>query len=132
MRTALDSSVLLSIFKGESDAAAWVDVLVSARAESSLIVCDIVFAEVGPLFSTCRELEVKLRVLGADFDPIQPASAVLAGQIFMRYRRQGGPRVHLIPDFLIGAHALCQATRLAAVDRGYYRSYFPALRILTP
>ena len=38
----------------------------------------------------------------------------------------------MIPDFLIGGHALRQSNRLAAVDRGYLRRYFPKLKILTP
>jgi predicted nucleic acid-binding protein len=38
----------------------------------------------------------------------------------------------LIPDFLIAAHASVQADRLAALDRGYLRTYFPDLRILSP
>jgi hypothetical protein len=48
----------------------------------------------------------------------------------LRYRRNGGPRLNLIPDFLIAAHASVQADRLAALDRGYIRTYFPSLALL--
>jgi hypothetical protein len=37
--------------------------------------------------------------------PTSLEAARLAGGIFKTYRRQGGPREHLVPDFLIGAHA---------------------------
>jgi predicted nucleic acid-binding protein len=131
VRTAIDSSALWCIFKGESDAEAWVRILVEARAESSLILCDVVFAELAPLFKDCGALEARLESLGIEFDPIGPASAFLAGEIFKDYRRHGGPRSHLIPDFLIGAHALKQADCLVAMDRGYLRRYFPTLKILT-
>jgi predicted nucleic acid-binding protein len=130
MRTAVDSSVLWSIFKGETDARAWVEILVSARRESELVVCDIVFAEIAPLFRSRLELETRLASLGIEFDPISSESAFLAGEIFREYREKGGPRTHLIPDFLVAAHALKQAECLATRDRGYLRRYFPSLRVL--
>ncbi|MGH8020919.1 MAG: hypothetical protein ACREIA_22075 [Opitutaceae bacterium] len=46
------------------------------------------------------------------------------------YRREGGPREHLVPDFLVGAHAALQAGALAAADRGYLRRYFDGLKLL--
>jgi predicted nucleic acid-binding protein len=132
MRTAIDSSVLWSVFKGESDAKRWIDLLISTREASSLIVCEIVVAEIAPLFRNLVDLEAKLESLGVDFDPIRPESAFMAGEIFRDYRRHGGPRTQLIQDFLIGAHAMNQADCLAAQDRGYLRAYFPGLRIVRP
>jgi predicted nucleic acid-binding protein len=132
MRTAIDSSVLWSIFRGESDAEAWVDLLVAARRESGLIICDVVFAEISPFFHSIKDLDSRLESLGVEYDPIDSASAFAAGEIFKTYRQEGGPRVHLIPDFLVGAHALHQAGCLAARDRGYLRRYFPQLHIITP
>jgi predicted nucleic acid-binding protein len=70
--------------------------------------------------------------LGISFSATSLEAAQLAGSIFKRYRREGAPREHLISDFLIGAHAQVQADRLAAMDRGYLRRYFPRLRVVKP
>jgi predicted nucleic acid-binding protein len=132
MRTALDSSVLLAIFNDEPGAGRWMETLIATRREGQLLICEIVYAEVSPAFSERSHLESALGSLGARLDPIQAESAWLAGQTFLAYRRAGGPREHLVPDFLIAAHAQVQADRLAALDRGYFRQCFPELTLLTP
>lgn len=132
MKTAVDTSVLLAIFKGESDGAAWLDSLKRWRAEGGLVVCDVVIAELSAGIAERAALASALHDLGLAFDPLTLASAHHAGQAFAAYRRAGGPRQHLIPDFLVGAHATLQADRLAAKDRGYLRPYFAQLSVVTP
>ena len=90
------------------------------------------FAEYSIAYPSVESALADLDRLHIFYELISPASAYLAGQIFLRYRREGGPRQNLIPDFLIAAHASVQADRLAAIDRGYLRTYFPALALLAP
>jgi predicted nucleic acid-binding protein len=130
--TAVDSSVLLAIYKNEADGEAWLDLLASQCRLGRLIVSEIVVAEIGALFPGNREAMTFLQDLGVEFEPVDVKSALLAGEIFKAYRRAGGPREHLIPDFLIGAHAQVQASQLAASDRGFLRRYFPKLKVIAP
>lgn len=132
MRTALDSSVVLSILKRQSGWERWRDALSVAAAEGSLLICPVVFAECSIGFPSAAIARERFESLRFHYETIDPEAAFLAGQIFLRYRREGGPRLHLIPDFLVAAHATLQADRLAAEDRGYLRTYFPTLPLLTP
>lgn len=132
MRTAVDSSVLLCILRRQTGWEAWRTALTLAAEEGSLAICPVVFAECSIGFASVDEALAKFDSLCIGYDPLTPATAYLAGQTFLRYRREGGPRQHLIPDFLIAAHASVQADRLAAIDRGYLRTYFPALALLRP
>jgi predicted nucleic acid-binding protein len=130
--TAVDTSVLIALCKGEMEGEAWLEILRSQSKLGRLIVCEVVVAELAALLHDDKESVTFLRDLGIDYEPLQPPAALLAGNIFHAYRRTGGPREHLIPDFLIGAHALLQAEQLAAADRGYLRRYFPKLRVIGP
>lgn len=131
MRTALDSSVLLLIQKRQQGWEAWRDVLTVAATEGPLLVCPVVFSECSTGFPSPEIALRKFEAIQVHYDSITPEAAYLAGQTFLRYRREGGPRQQLIPDFLIAAHARTQADRLAALDRGYLRRYFPSLALLT-
>ena len=132
MRTALDSSVLIQLYRKQPGWEIWRELLAKAATEGELIISPVAFAEYSTAYPTVASVQADLARLQVNYEPIKPEAAYLAGQMFLRYRREGGPRQHLIPDFLIAAHASAQADRLAAVDRGYLRAYFPALPLLQP
>lgn len=132
MITAVDSSVLLAIGKGESDGEAWADFLQVQAEFGRLIVCEVVVAETAAFFDDPTDVHAFLRDLNVEFEAIQMDAAILAASLFKSYRRAGGPREHLIPDFLIGAHAQKQCNQLAATDKGYLRRYFPRLKVVAP
>jgi predicted nucleic acid-binding protein len=132
VRTALDSSVLILLYRKQAGWERWRDQLQSAAGDGELIISPVAFAEYSIAYPSVDSALADLDSLNIVYEPISPASAYLAGQIFLRYRREGGPRQNLIPDFLIAAHASVQADRLAAIDRGYLRTYFPALALLAP
>ena len=131
MRTALDSSILIQLYRKQAGWELWRDKLQAASAEGQLLISPVAFAEYSVAYPSSDSALADLDRLNVVYDVISPDSAYLAGQIFLRYRREGGRRLHLLPDFLIAAHATMQAERLAAIDRGYLRRYFPDLELLS-
>lgn len=132
MTTAIDSSVLWAVIKREPGHENWLEALVEAASEGPMIISPIAFAELAPSTQDEAELSTFLAELAIGWSNLSPATAHLAGHTFKLYRKAGGPRRHLVPDFLIAAHAQVQANRLAAIDRGYLRKWFPKLELLQP
>ncbi len=132
MITAIDTSVLIAIAKGEPLGEQFLDLLIAADAAGQLHICDVVVAEYAALIQDEALFRRTLAGLNIAFSPIALPTALAAGQLFRQYRDAGGPRERILPDFLIGAHAQLQANQLATLDRGYYRRYFPKLKLLQP
>jgi predicted nucleic acid-binding protein len=131
--TAVDSSVLLDVFGadpkfGPSSAAA----LRNCLSEGRVIACEVVWAETGASFPAASEADAALRSLRIDFSALDAPAALAASTSWRAYRKAGGSRERVIADFLIGAHALCDADRLLTRDRGFYRRYFKKLSIVDP
>ena len=129
---AVDTSVLLAIFKGEPKGEGWLECLQSAAETAALLVSSVVFAEVRSFFPSDDACRKTLRSIDLRHSPFTEEASLLAGKLFRTYRNEGGPRKTILPDFLVAAHAATQADSLATEDRGYLRRYFPALRLLTP
>ena len=60
------------------------------------------------------------------------AQLFAAGHAHRAYRRRGGERGRVLPDFLIGAQALLTGAPLLTRDARVYRTYFPDVRLITP
>jgi predicted nucleic acid-binding protein len=131
--TAVDSSVLLDVFKADpAFGPTSREAVRGCRNEGSLIACAVTWAELAAFFPSPEAAAEGMRRLGIQFSPMPLDAALAAGAAWNEYRRRGGPRTRIVSDFLIGAHALLQADRLLTRDRGFYRSYFQGLPILDP
>jgi len=107
-------------------------------------------------FDSDQTLVRFLGELGVQLDPFSSEALWHAGQAWRRYTRGRGRQVqcpqcgrrfdvrcpvcrssivwrqHVIADFLIGGHAIAQAGALITRDPGYYRTYFPELKLIVP
>jgi hypothetical protein len=133
MITALDSNILLDVFNaGAPHQDATMAAVQGADSQGVLVISDVVYAELAAGFETRERLDTSLELVGVEVIGLDRAAAFTAGRIFAAYRRSGGHRHHILADFLIAAHALHNADRLLTRDRGFYREYFPDLKLMEP
>jgi len=131
--TAVDSNILLDILGADPTyGPASANALRSAAGEGRLVACDVVWAEVAGSFASAQAAREALELLDLEFSAPTVEAALEAGIAWRSYRQHGGARTRVTADFLIGAHALCQADRLLSRDRGFYRSYFKRLSVVDP
>ncbi len=132
MIAAVDSSVLIAIFKNERTGEKWLDFLLQLRTENQLAACDVVWSEVAPFFASLEALTKSMSAIGVAFSPLDEAAAFEAGRLFASYRKRGGARGRMIPDLMIAAHALRHGAGLATADNDFMSTQFPRLKILQP
>ncbi len=129
----VDSNVLIDLLTRDR---LWFDWSFQALAEAAniggLVINPIIFAEVSVRFTRMEDLEAALPRDDFARQSIPYEAAFLAGKVFLRYRRRGGPRLSPLPDFFIGAHAAVAGYHLLTRDPSPYRTYFPKLELLAP
>ena len=128
--TLVDTSIVLDILlEGAAHGDESEKRLTAALRAGPVFVNDIIAAELAPVFEEETEMWATLEKAQINLVPYPRAAVYVAGRAFLRYRQAGGRRHRILPDFMIGAHAMVNGARLLTRDRGFYRSHFPRLRL---
>jgi predicted nucleic acid-binding protein len=131
--TLVDSNVLLDIV---TDGQAWADwsqdQLERAALDGSLIINDVIYAEVSARYASIEAVDAMLGDLNIEVAPIPRAAFFLAGKACVQYRAGAGLRTGVLADFFIGAHAVVEQLPLLTRDARRYQTYFPTIELITP
>lgn len=106
--------------------------LLRGQASEGLVTNFIVVAELAPSFDEMTNELSLLKALGIDVLTFSEKAAWRAGRAHLAYRRAGGERSGVLPDFLIGGHAVDLGATLLTRDRQRFAAYFPDLPLITP
>lgn len=129
----VDSNVLLDVATDDPVWASWsVAQLEASSLEGALLIDDVVYAELSIRYDRIEDLDTFIETAALQIQPIPRPALFLAGKVFTLYRRAGGPRSGVLPDFFIGAHAAVSRLRLLTRDVGRYRTYFPTVELIAP
>lgn len=131
--TLVDTNVLLDLVTDDPNWADWsIAQLEAASLNGPLLINDVVYAELAVRYDRIEAIESFLDQAGLELTPMPRAALFLAGKVFTQYRKSGGLRTGVLPDFFIGAHAAVDQLPLLTRDIGRYRTYFPSLKLITP
>jgi predicted nucleic acid-binding protein len=129
----VDTNVLVDVLQNDPQWADWS--IAQMRAQSSLhalVINPIIYAEVSLSFSTLEALDDVVGTLALELREIPRPALFLAAKAFAQYRRRGGSKLQVLPDFFIGAHAAVEGWPLLTRDARRFKTYFPTLEVLAP
>ena len=129
----VDTNVIVDLTASEQAWRDWsLDRLSEALERGPVLINAIVFAELASRHRSVESLETYLTDLRLTMEPIPRPVLFRAGLIFAEYKHTGGPKLNVLPDFFIGAHAEHLGAQLLTRDTRRYRTYFPTVELITP
>jgi predicted nucleic acid-binding protein len=129
----IDSCVLVDVIDADPIWSAWSgEQLDLWSSRGPLVINDIVYAELSMGFDTVDALDKFVDQAQLDMRRMPRDALFLAARAWQRYRRRGGTRHGMLPDFFIGAHAAVLGIPMLTRDPSRYRTEFRSLRLVTP
>lgn len=133
MATLVDTNVLIDIAVRDPLWLQWSRRRVeAARRESVILINQIIYSEFSLRYETIDDVDNAIPEDEFRRESLPWEAAFAASRAFALYRRSGGQREKVLPDFLIGAHAAVRGYAILTRDPGGYRTYFPDLEIIAP
>ena len=138
MTYAIDTNIILDVFFDDpvfSQPA--IDFFSKLTPLDSLVACEVVWAEASAAFNDKSAFARLMNDFGIAYSPMPDNAAIRAGAIWRLARSASHnakvrQRLAIVPDFLIGAHALECADALVTRDRGFMRKWFADLKVVDP
>ena len=129
----VDSNVILDVFLNDPAWADWSEsILEEYDQRGFLYINGIVYSEISIGFKRIEDLESAVLEAGFQVIEIPREALFLAGKAYLKYKKMGGAKISLLPDFFIGAQAAVMKLDLITRDVSRYRTYFPTVRLISP
>lgn len=128
----VDTNVLIDILTRDGEWFAWSKAALTKHAAEGLLINDIVYAELAPRYASEQALDEAIAEFELALERMPKSALFAAGRAYSDYRKRGGIRTSLLPDFLIGAHAAIASLPILTRDVRRYTAYFPAVVLIAP
>jgi len=129
----VDTNVLVDVLQNDPQWADWSIAQLRAQAQlHALVINPVIYAELSLSFSTFEALDRAVATMELALHEVPRPALFLAGKAYLQYRRRGGAKAQVLPDFFIGAHAAVEGWPLLTRDASRFRTYFPRLEVIAP
>ena len=129
----VDTNVLVDVLQNDPQWADWSIAQLRAQAQlHELAINPVIYAELSLCFSTFEALDRAVATMQLALREVPRPALFLAGKAYLQYRRRGGGKAQVLPDFYIGAHAAVEGWPLLTRDASRFRTYFPSLDVIAP
>ena len=128
----IDSNVLIDILSGDPVWSKWSSAqLEKAADEGTAAINPIIYAESAMVSDAIEDFDASIALLKVVFLELPVPALFMASRVYLNYRRRGGRRSAILPDFLIGAHAAVSGFTLVTRDRRR-RAWFLTVKTILP
>jgi predicted nucleic acid-binding protein len=134
MITFLDTNIIIALLDPGDDYHRWsVEEFNKRKGEGPAIVCDIVYSELSVGMKDKAATDDAIKLLGLERIAHSDTALYRAGKAFKTYRDTNkGPKLGVLPDFLIGALAESAKIPLMTANPKDFVKYFPAMKMICP
>ena len=129
----VDTNVLVDVLQNDQQWADWSIAQLRTQAQlHALVINPVIYAELSLSFSTFEALDRVVAKMELAMHEVPRPALFLAGKAYLQYRRRGGGKAQVLPDFFIGAHAAVEGWPLLTRDASRFRTYFSSLEVIAP
>ena len=129
----VDTNVLVDVLQNDPQWVDWSIAQLRGQAKlHALAINPVIYAEMSLSFSTLEALDDVVLTMALVLREIPRPALFLAARAYAIYRRRGGIKGQVLPDFFIGAHAAVEGWPLLTRDASRFKTYFPTLDVIAP
>ena len=129
--TLVDRNILIDILTLDPVwGARSLDLFARCADKGPMLIVDAIYAECAASYASADQTTAALEGLRVQRSRMSDEALWRASRAFVEYRRRGGTKSNVLPDFFIGAQAETLGVPLLTRDGGRYATYFPDVELV--
>ncbi|BCH24112.1 type II toxin-antitoxin system VapC family toxin [Mesorhizobium sp. L-8-3] len=134
MTTFFDTSALIALTKDTEEHHQWSrEQFEAGKSRGPIVISPVVFSEYCVGMDSLEHVRQSLQSLGIESLTEDEAALFRASRAYIHYKTNNkGPKLSLLPDFLIGAAAETLGRPLVSTNERDFLKYFEGLHLIHP